>query len=142
MESGQGGGGPARARPTNGVAHKRSPLSVAETVARLTTAIRAAGAKLFVVVDHSGEAQRVGMALRDTKLLVFGNPAGGTPAMVASPLAALDLPLKILVWMDDDGAVWMSYLDAGWLAARHGLATELAAPLSAVDRLTAQVAAR
>jgi uncharacterized protein (DUF302 family) len=62
--------------------------------------------------------------------------------MVASPLVALDLPLKTLVWMDDDGAVWMSYLDASWLATRHGLATELAGPLSAVDRLTDQVAAR
>jgi uncharacterized protein (DUF302 family) len=132
--------GPAGARPTSGVVHKRSPLSVAETVERLAMAIRAAGATLFFVVDHSGEAQRVGMALRDTKLLVFGNPVGGTPAMVASPLVALDLPLKILVWMDDDGAVWISYLDAAWLAARHGLATELAAPLSAVDGLTAQVA--
>jgi uncharacterized protein (DUF302 family) len=133
-------GGPAGARPTSGVVHKRSPLSVAETVARLATAIRAAGAELFFVVDHSGEAQQVGMVLRDTKLLVFGNPVGGTPAMVASPLVALDLPLKVLVWMDDDGAVWMSYLDAAWLAARHGLASELAAPLSAVDGLTTQVA--
>jgi uncharacterized protein (DUF302 family) len=138
----QSDAGPTGARATSGVVSRRSPLPVAETVDRLATAIRAAGAKLFVVVDHSGEAQRVGMDLRDTKLLVFGNPAGGTPAMVASPLAALDLPLKVLVWMDDDGAVWMSYLDAGWLAARHGLATELAAPLSAVDRLTARVAAR
>jgi len=138
----QSGAGVRGARPTSGVVHKRSPLSVAETVERLTTAIRAAGAKLFLVVDHSGEAQRVGMVLRDTKLLVFGNPVGGTPAMVASPLAALDLPLKILVWMDDDGAVWMSYLDAAWLAARHGLTSELAAPLSAVDSLTAEVAAR
>jgi uncharacterized protein (DUF302 family) len=136
----QVGGGPAGGRPTSGVVHKRIPLSVAETVERLATAIRAAGATLFLVVDHSGEAQRVGMTLRDTKLLVFGNPLAGTPAMVASPLAALDLPLKVLVWMDDDGAVWMSYLDAAWLAARHGLATELAASLSAVDRLTAQVA--
>jgi len=136
----QAGVGPAGARPTSGVVHKRSPLSVAETVERLATAIRAAGAKLFFVADHSGEAQRVGMVLRDTKLLVFGNPVGGTPAMVASPLVALDLPLKVLVWMDDDGAVWMSYLDAAWLAARHGLVTELAAPLSAVDGLTAQVA--
>jgi uncharacterized protein (DUF302 family) len=138
----QAGVGPAGARPTSGVVHKRSPLSVTETVKRLTTAIQGAGATLYFVVDHSGEAQRVGMDLRDTKLLVFGNPVAGTPAMVASPLAALDLPLKVLVWMDDDGAVWMSYLDAGWLAARHGLATELAAPLSAVDRLTTQVAAR
>jgi uncharacterized protein (DUF302 family) len=138
----QSDAGPMGPRATSGVTSRRSPLPVAETVDRLASAIRAAGAKLFVVVDHSGEAQRVGMALRDTKLLVFGNPAGGTPAMVASPLAALDLPLKVLVWMDDDGAVWMSYLDAGWLAARHGLTAELAAPLSAVDGLTAQVAAR
>ena len=136
----QSDAGSTGARATSGVVSRRSPLPVAETVDRLATAIRAAGAKLFVVVDHSGEAQRVGMALRDTKLLVFGNPAGGTPAMVASPLAALDLPLKILVWMDDDGAVWMSYLDAAWLAARHGLVSELAAPLSAVDGLTTQVA--
>jgi uncharacterized protein (DUF302 family) len=106
-----GGCGPAGARPTSGVVHKRSPLSVAETVERLATAIRAAGATLFLVVDHSGEAQRVGM-----------------------------VPLKVLVWMDDDGVVWKSYLDAGWLAARRGLAAELAVPLSAVDRLTAQVA--
>jgi uncharacterized protein (DUF302 family) len=133
----QSDAGPMGARATSGVVSRRSPLPVAETVDRLASAIRAAGAKLFVVVDHSGEAQRVGMALRDTKLLVFGNPAGGTPAMVASPLAALDLPLKVLVWMDDDGAVWMSYLDAGWLAARHGLATQLAAPLSAVHHLVA-----
>ena len=139
LQSGAGGPG---ARPTSGVVHRRSALSVAETVERLTAAIRTAGAKLFLVVDHSGEAQRVGMVLRDTKLLVFGNPVGGTPAMVASPLAALDLPLKILVWMDDEGAVWMSYLDAAWLAARHGLSDELATPLSAVDSLTAQVAAR
>ena len=136
----QAGGVPVGARPTSGVVHKRSSLLVAETVERLATAVRGAGATLFFVVDHSGEAQRVGMTLRDTKLLVFGNPLGGTPAMAASPLAALDLPLKVLVWMDDDGAVWMSYLDAAWLAARHGLATELAAPLSAVDGLTAQVA--
>jgi uncharacterized protein (DUF302 family) len=140
MESRQARGEPAGARPTNGVVQKRSPLSVAETVARLATAIRAAGAKLFFVVDHNGEAQQVGMVLRDTKLLVFGNPVGGTPAMAASPLVALDLPLKVLVWMDDDGAVWMSYPDAAWLAARHGLAAELAAPLSAVDGLTTQVA--
>ena len=93
----QSDAGPTGARATSGVVSRRSPLPVAETVDRLATAIRAAGAKLFFVVDHSGEAQRVGMALRDTKLLVFGNPAGGTLAMVASPLAALDLPLKILV---------------------------------------------
>jgi uncharacterized protein (DUF302 family) len=92
-----------RGRPTSGVVHKRSPLSVAETVERLATAIQAAGAKLSFVVDHSGEAQRVGMALRDTKVLVFGNPVGGTPTMVASSLVALDFPLKVLVWMMTTG---------------------------------------
>jgi uncharacterized protein (DUF302 family) len=139
-QDGQAGVGPVGARPTSGVVHKRSPLPVAATVERLATVIGAAGAKLVLVVDHSGAAQRVGLVLRETRLLVFGNPMSGTPAMVASPLVALDLPLKVLVWMDDDGGVWMSYLDAGWLAARHGLAAELAAPLSAVDGLTAQVA--
>jgi uncharacterized protein (DUF302 family) len=121
--------------------HKRSPVAVGETVDRLTEAIHAAGAKLFIMVDHSAEAERVGLSLRDTKLLVFGNPIGGTPAMAASPLAALDLPLKVLVWADDDGAVWMSYLDSTWLAERHGLTPQLAAPLAAVDKLTDKVAA-
>jgi uncharacterized protein (DUF302 family) len=132
---------PAGAQPTDGVVHKRSPMPVAATVDRLVEAIRAAGAKLFLVVDHSGEAELVGLRLRDTKLLIFGNPAAGTPAMVASPLAALDLPLKVLVWADGEGAVWMSYLDPAWLSARHGLAATVAAPLSAVARLTDQVAA-
>ena len=131
---------PAGARPTTGVVHKRSPFPVDETVGRLKGAIQAAGAKLFAVVDHSGEAERAGLSLRDTKLLIFGSPLAGTPAMEGSFLAALDLPLKVLVWADDDGAVWMSYLDSAWLAERHGLAPTLAAPLSATSRLTDQVA--
>ena len=131
---------PAGTRPTAGIVHKRSPFQVDETVGRLTGAIQAAGAKLFALVDHSGEAQQAGLSLRDTKLLIFGNPLGGTPAMEASALAALDLPLKVLVWADDEGAVWMSYLDSAWLAERHGLAPRLAAPLSATGRLTDQVA--
>ncbi|HET6986629.1 MAG TPA: DUF302 domain-containing protein [Kribbella sp.] len=137
----QAEGGPVGVRAVDGVVHKRSSVSVAETVLRLTSAIRAAGATVFFVVDHSGEAERAGLSLRDTKLVGFGNPAGGTPAMVASPLAALDLPLKVLVWIDEDGAVWMSYVDPPWLAARHGLDEDLAAPLSAVDQLTTQVTA-
>jgi uncharacterized protein (DUF302 family) len=113
---------------------------VAGTVDRLTEVIQAAGARIFTVVDHSGEAERVGLSLRDTKLLIFGNPAAGTPVMAASPLVALDLPLKVLVWADDGGSVWMSYLDPAWLAARHGLSGDLAAPLSAAERLTHRVA--
>ncbi len=131
---------PAGTRPVEGISHRRSPHSVAETVARLSAAIRAAGATLFAVIDQSGEAQRAGLPLRDTKLLIFGNPAAGTPVMAAAPLAALDLPLKVLVWADDAGGVWMTYADPAWLAARHGLAGQLAAPLSAVVALTGQVA--
>ncbi|MDH6126499.1 DUF302 domain-containing protein [Kitasatospora sp. GP82] len=133
---------PAGTRPTAGVVHKRSPYPVGETVERLTTAVRAAGARVFSLIDHSGEAEDVGLVLRDTKLLIFGNPLGGTPAMVAAPLSAIDLPLKVLVWQDDAGAAWMSYLDPAWLAARHALTADLAAPLSAVDTLTDHVAAR
>jgi uncharacterized protein (DUF302 family) len=133
---------PAGARPVDGVAHTRSPHSVAATVDLLTGAIRAAGAKLFAVIDHSGEAQQAGLSLRDTKLLIFGNPVAGTPAMVAAPLAAIDLPLKILIWQDDAGVVWMSYLNGPWLADRHGLTREQAAPLAAAGALTSRVAAR
>ena len=138
---GEPSAGPAGAPPTDGILHTRSPHTVSETVGLLTDAIAAAGAKLFDVIDHSGEAARVGLSLRDTKLLIFGNPAGGTPAMVAAPLAALDLPLKLLVWQDDGGAVWMSHLDPQWLAARHGLAPDLAGPLGAAGKLAARVAA-
>jgi uncharacterized protein (DUF302 family) len=132
---------PFGAYSTEGMVHRRSPFSVADTVGRLTAAIDAAGAKLFVVVDHSGEAERVGLTLRDTKLLIFGNPVGGTPAMQSSPGTALDLPLKILVWADDDGAVWMTYLSAEWLAKRHGIPADQAKPLGAVEALTTKVAA-
>lgn len=136
-----GSSAPAGAPPTDGIVHARSPHTVGETVEILSQAIRAAGAKLFTVIDHSGEAARAGLSLRDTKLLIFGNPAGGTPVMVAAPLAAIDLPLKLLVWQDDDGAVWMTCVDAQWLAARHGLAADLAAPLAAPGALAARVAA-
>ena len=131
---------PAGAGPVEGIVHRRSPHTVDETVGRLSAAIMAAGATVFAMIDQSGEAERAGLALRDTKLLVFGNPRAGTPVMAAAPLAALDLPLKILVWADDAGAVWMTYADPAWLAARHGLAGQLAAPLSAVAVLTGQVA--
>jgi uncharacterized protein (DUF302 family) len=131
---------PFGAHPTEGVVHRHSPFSVADTVERLIAAISAAGAKMFAVVDHSGEAERVGLTLRDTKLLIFGNPAGGTPAMQASPVSALDLPLKILVWADDQGSVWMTYLSAEWLAKRHAIPPEQAKPLGAVDALTSRVA--
>jgi uncharacterized protein (DUF302 family) len=135
------GDAPAGARDTVGVVHRRSPLSVPDTVDRLTAAIGDVGAKLFAVIDQSGEAEEVGLALRDTRLVLFGNPAVGTPLMAAEPVAALDLPLKILVWADDARAVWMTYLSAAWLAERHGLSPDQAKPLAAVEVLTGRIAA-
>jgi uncharacterized protein (DUF302 family) len=130
---------PAGTAPVEGIVNTRSALPVADTVERLSELIGAAGATLFGIIDQSCEAEQAGLTLRDTKLLIFGNPAAGTPVMAAKPLAALDLPLKILVWQDDDGAAWMTYLDPAWLAARHGLTGDLAAPLRAPAALTARI---
>jgi uncharacterized protein (DUF302 family) len=132
---------PAGVQPIDGIVHLRTPHGVAETVDRLTEAITAAGATLFVVVDHSGEASKVGLSLRETKLVVFGNPRGGTPAMEAAPVSALDLPLKVLVWEDDAEGVWMTCLTGQWLADRHGLIDQVAAPLYAPETLIGHVAA-
>jgi uncharacterized protein (DUF302 family) len=131
---------PAGTQQIDGIVSRRSPVPVADTVARLTDAIQYAGAKVFAVIDQSAEAARVGQSLRDTTMVIFGSPQGGTPVMAAAPLAALDLPLKILVWTDDDGETWMTYLTAAWLASRYDLPPELAKPLSAVDALTGRVA--
>jgi uncharacterized protein (DUF302 family) len=125
-----------------GVVRRKSPWSVTETVERLVATIEAAGATVFTTVDHSGEAERVGLSLRETKVLVFGNPAAGTPLMQVQPLVALDLPLKILVWRDDSDEVWMTWLAGPWLAERYGIATDLAKVLSAPDGLTRSVADR
>lgn len=91
--------------------------------------------KVFAVIDHSGEAHHVGLDLRDTKLVIFGSPEAGTPVMVAEPLAALDLPLKVLVWADH-GRTNLSYTAPGTLAARYGLSDELAGRLAGIDSLT------
>lgn len=108
--------------------------TVADAVDALVTLVEAGGMTVFAIIDHGGEAQRHGLELRDTKVVVFGSPVGGTPAMRASPLTALDLPLKMLVWADD-GQVRISYTDPAVLAARHHLDTELATPLSGIERL-------
>jgi uncharacterized protein (DUF302 family) len=131
----------AGANSVDGIVSKRSPFGVEETVGRLTEAAAAAGAKVFAIIDQSAEAHLAGLQLRETRLVIFGNPAGGTPVMVASPLAAMDLPLKVLVFADDNDRVWMSYLDRSWLAARHNLPAGLAAPLAAPAVLVAKIAA-
>ena len=124
----------------DGILSKRSPFSVAETVSRLTDVMKATGAKVFAVIDQAAEARNVGLKLRETQLVIFGNPVAGTPVMEAEPLAALDLPLKIVVSEDDDGKVWMSYLDRNWLASRYDLSVQLASPLAAPAVLAAKVA--
>jgi uncharacterized protein (DUF302 family) len=127
--------------PVDGIVTKTSPGSVDSVVARLSALIAAKGLTLFTVVDHSGEAKRHGLDLRDTKLVIFGSPVAGTPAMQAEPLSALDLPLKVLIW-DDAGQTKISYTDPDTLAARHHLTEELAAPLAGIRSLTDALTAR
>jgi uncharacterized protein (DUF302 family) len=114
---------------------KQSPWSVEDTIERLESTIAAKGLKLFAVIDHSGEAQAHDLALRDTKVVIFGSPEAGTPVMQARPLAALDLPLKVLVW-DDDGETRLAYTAPAELASRYGLDDELAARLAGIDPIT------
>jgi uncharacterized protein (DUF302 family) len=129
------------ATPTEGVITKRSAFGVHETVERLTRLVDEKGLTLFAVVDHSGEAAKVGLRMADTTLVIFGSPAAGTPVMVASPLAALDLPLKVLVWAAADGTVSVSYNTPEYLAARHHLSDELRSRLEAIEPLTDAVVA-
>jgi uncharacterized protein (DUF302 family) len=117
------------------VVTKPSPRSVADTVARLTDLIAARGLKLFAVIDQSAEASAAGLALRDTTLVLFGSPAAGTPVMVASPLVALDLPLRVLIW-DDAGQTQVTYTAPAVLAARYQLRPDLAGRLAGIEPLT------
>lgn len=125
----------------NDIVTKRSAWSVADTVARLELVLAARELKLFIVIDHSGEAQAVGLHLRDTKLVIFGSPAAGTPVMDADPLAALDLPLKVLVW-SDGLQTNVSYTAPTALAARYGLIGELASRLAGIEAITDAVIER
>jgi len=102
--------------------------------------LEAKGVKLFALIDHSGEAEKAGMAMRPTKLLIFGSPKAGTPLMIASPTVAIDLPLKILVWKNAEGKVWISYNSPAYLQERHGLPPELVSNIAAVEVLAKQVA--
>lgn len=114
---------------------KLSPRTVDDTVARISDVVSAKGAKLFAVIDHSGEARSAGQELRETKVVIFGSPQAGTQVMQAAPLAALDLPLKVLVWADGNQTK-VSYTPPAELAARYGLSAELAGRLAAIDAVT------
>ena len=105
----------------NGIIDKLSHHSVGETVERLKGILQSKSVTLFATVDHSGEAEKVGMKMCPTKLLIFGSPKAGTPLMQAAPSVAIDLPLKILVWEDVQGKVWVSYNSPAYLQERHGI---------------------
>ncbi len=126
---------PSDATPVDGLTTKMSLRSVAETVARLQSLAEEKGMKVFAVIDHSGEAKKVGIELRETKVVIFGSPQAGTPVMASAPLAALDMPLKVLIW-SDEGQTKVTYTAPMALAARYGLSEDLAARLAGIDGLT------
>jgi uncharacterized protein (DUF302 family)/uncharacterized membrane protein YidH (DUF202 family) len=123
---------------SKGIIDTPSNHSVDETVDKLKGILQAKGVNLFAVVDHSGEAAKVGMKMPDTKLLIFGNPKAGTPLMLAAPSIAIDLPLKILVWEDGSGKVWVSYNSPAYLQERHGFPPDLLQNIAVVGTLAAK----
>ncbi len=123
-----------------GIVDTPSSHSVDQTVSRLEDLLRSRGVTLFALVDHSGEAEKVGMKMRPTKLLIFGSPKAGTPLMLAAPSVALDLPLKVLVWEDSGGKVWVSYNSPEYLKERHGLPESLLRNISVVETLASTAA--
>jgi uncharacterized protein (DUF302 family)/uncharacterized membrane protein YidH (DUF202 family) len=131
---------PVATTADNGIVRIPSKRSVQETVAKLEAILAAKNVKLFTIVDHSGEAERVGMKMPNTKLLIFGNPKAGTPLMLTSPTVALDLPLKILVAEDPTGKVWISYNVPDYLKARHNLPAELLPNIAVIEALAANAA--
>jgi len=121
--------------PAHGIVTIPGHRSVDQTVEKLLDILKARDIKLFTLIDHSGEAEKAGMHMPPTKLLVFGSPKAGTPLMIASPGIAIDLPLKILVREDADGKIWISYNAPAWLQARHGFPEELLRNIAAVEIL-------
>jgi len=121
-----------------GLTQVSSRYSVGETVDRLKAAFSSKGLQLFALVDHSGEAEKVGLKMRPTKLLIFGSPKGGTPLMVAAPSLAIDLPLKALVWEDENSTVWLAWNSPEYLQQRHGFPADLIKNIAGVGVLLKQ----
>ena len=119
----------------NGMVHLSSSYPVPETLKRLESILQTRGLTVFARIDHSGEAEKVGMKMRPTQLIVFGSPQGGTPLMLASPTLAIDLPLKALVWEDAGGKVWVSYNTAEYLKQRHNIPDELLKNIAVIGPL-------
>lgn len=124
----------------SGIIDNLSHHTVDETVERLKGILQGKGVALFAIVDHSAEAEKVGLKMRPTKLLIFGSPKAGTPLMQAAPSLAIDLPLKILVWEDGQGKVWVSYNSPTYLQRRHGVPPELVQNIAVVGTLAAKAA--
>lgn len=125
----------------NGIIEKPSHHSVDETIEKLQAILQAKGVAIFALIDHSGEAEKAGMKMPPTKLLIFGSPKAGTPLMLAAPRSAIDLPLKILVREDADRKVWISYNSPAYLRERHGFPEELISNIAVVETLAAQAGA-
>jgi uncharacterized protein (DUF302 family) len=124
----------------SGIVDKPSNHSVDETVEKLKGILQAKGVTLFALIDHSGEAEKVGIKMRPTRLLIFGSPKAGTPLMLAAPRSAIDLPLKILIWEDAQGKVWVTYNSPVYLQERHSLPPELLQNIAVVETLAAKAA--
>lgn len=125
---------------TRGIIDKPSRHSVEQTVEKLKGVLQSKGVTLFALIDHSGEAEKLGLKMPPTKLLIFGSPKAGTPLMLASPSIAIDLPLKILVWEDPEGKVWVSFNSPDYLAERHGLPHDLLQNIASIDTLATKAA--
>jgi uncharacterized protein (DUF302 family) len=124
----------------NGIVNLQSNHSVDETLKKLKGILEGKGITIFAIVNHSGEAEKAGLEMRPTKLLIFGNPKAGTPLMLAAPSVAIDLPLKILIWEDNQGKVWVSYNSPGYLKERHGLPQALLPSIAVVETLASNTA--
>lgn len=122
----------------NGIINKLSNHSVEQTVEKLKNILKSKGVTLFALIDHSGEAEKVGMSMRPTKLLIFGSPKAGTPLMLAATSIAIDLPLKILIWEDSQGKVRVSYNSPDYIMKRHGLPQEFLQNIAIIETLAAK----
>jgi uncharacterized protein (DUF302 family) len=120
---------------TNGIIDVRSRYSVPETLGRLQSILKEKAITIFALIDHSGEAEKAGLSMRPTQLLIFGSPKAGTPLMLAAPGLALDLPLKALAWQDENGQVWLSYNSPEYLQQRHGFPADLMKNIAGLARL-------
>ena len=119
----------------NGMVHLSSPRTVPDTVERLESLLQKQGLKVFGRIDHSGEAEKAGLKMRPTQLIIFGSPKAGTPLMIAAPTLAIDLPLKALIWEDNSGKVWLSYNSADYLKQRHNIPGDLVRNIAGVATL-------